>query len=104
MIRPELKARLTRWAMVLVPVGILAITVLSVGTVGFVEVSSQPGFCKSCHVMEPYYQSWTTSSHREVTCIECHIPPGVRSEVRQKIQAANMVVSYFTGSYGTPWA
>jgi len=102
---PPLRARLARWGLVALPVVILGVILFSVGTVGFVEVSSQPGFCKSCHIMEPYYQSWTTSSHRDVACIQCHIPPGVKSEVRQKIQAANMVVKYFTGAYGTrPWA
>jgi nitrate/TMAO reductase-like tetraheme cytochrome c subunit len=100
-----IRRRLARWAYFLLPIAILTIILLSVGTIGFVEVSSQPWFCKSCHVMKPYYESWSTSSHRNVPCIECHIPPGVRSEVRQKIQAANMVVKYFTGAYGTrPWA
>ncbi len=70
-----------------------------------VEVSSQPRFCGSCHVMEPYYESWKHSSHREIACVECHIPPGVAQEVRKKYEALSMVVSYFTGTYGTnPWA
>jgi hypothetical protein len=70
-----------------------------------VEVTSRPQFCGSCHVMAPYYQSWLTSSHREVACVECHIPPGIYSEVQKKKEALSMVVSYFTGTYGTnPWA
>jgi len=102
---PTIRRRIAQWSVVLLPIVILAVILISVGTVGFVEVSSQPWFCKSCHVMEPYYQSWSTSSHRDVACIKCHIPPGVKSEVNQKIQAANMVVKYFTGAYGMrPWA
>jgi len=94
-----------RWLKILLPVGVLAIILLSVGTVGFVQVSSTPGFCKSCHNMRPYYQSWLTSSHRTVPCIQCHIAPGVKAEAMTKIQAANMVVKYFTGTAGTrPWA
>lgn len=70
-----------------------------------VEVTSQPGFCGSCHVMTPYYESWKTSSHKEVLCIECHIPPGVVSEARKKYEALAMVARYFTGTYSTnPWA
>lgn len=70
-----------------------------------VEISSQPRFCGSCHVMEPYYQSWVDSSHQDVACVDCHIPPGVAQEVRKKYEALSMVVSYFTGTYGTnPWA
>lgn len=70
-----------------------------------VEVSSQPRFCGSCHIMKPYYESWQHSSHKDVACVECHIPPGVQSEVRKKYEALSMVTSYFTGTYGTrPWA
>jgi nitrate/TMAO reductase-like tetraheme cytochrome c subunit len=102
---PLRSARLARLLRVLVPITILGIILLAIGTVGFVEYSSQPGFCKSCHIMQPYYQSWSTSSHRTVPCIECHIAPGIKAEAMTKIQAANMVVKYFTGAYGTrPWA
>ncbi|MGE3526361.1 MAG: NapC/NirT family cytochrome c, partial [Gemmatimonadales bacterium] len=97
--------RLSRFARIVVPVAILAIILGAVSTVGFVQLSSQPGFCKSCHIMRPYYDSWTTSSHRNVPCIQCHIAPGIKAEAMTKVQAANMVVKYFTGAYGTrPWA
>lgn len=68
------------------------------------EVTSRPQFCGSCHNMKPYYESWKTSSHNTVACVECHIPPGVTSEFRKKYEALSMVTSYFTGTYGTnPW-
>ena len=38
--------------------------------------TSRPQFCNSCHIMEPYYASWQQSSHKDVSCIECHFPPG----------------------------
>jgi nitrate/TMAO reductase-like tetraheme cytochrome c subunit len=69
------------------------------------EVSSQPRFCGSCHVMTPYYESWKHSTHHDIACVECHIPPGVRSTLRKKYEALAMVTSYFTGTYSTkPWA
>ncbi len=70
------------------------------------EVSSQPQFCGGvCHVMKPYYQSWLTSSHKDVACVECHIPPGVTSEFRKKYEALAMVARYLTGTYSrNPWA
>lgn len=72
---------------------------------GAMEVSSTPDFCGSCHVMKPYYESWKTSSHNRVACVECHIPPGITAELRKKYEAVSMVVRYFTGTYGTnPWA
>ncbi len=88
--------------------GFTAALLLGLGLIGLflaVEVSSQPTFCGSCHVMAPYYDSWATSSHKDVACVDCHIPPGIAHEVRKKYEALSMVVSYFTGTYGTnPWA
>ncbi|MFQ5794120.1 MAG: cytochrome c3 family protein [Candidatus Bipolaricaulia bacterium] len=83
---------------ILVPLGI------AFAFVGM-EISSLPGFCNTCHFMKPYYRSWKTSSHNEVACVECHIPPGIVSTFRKKYEASAMVVSYLTGTYGTnPWA
>lgn len=70
-----------------------------------VEMSSTPSFCGSCHVMTPYFESWKTSTHNEVPCVDCHIPPGVTAEFRKKYEAMSMVTRYFTGTYSTnPWA
>ena len=97
--------RWSRLLRILVPVAITAVILLSVGAVGFIEYSARPGYCKSCHNMVPYYDSWATSSHREVACIQCHFAPGIRAEAMGKFQAANQLVKYITGSYGTkPWA
>ncbi|MGQ9619007.1 MAG: cytochrome c3 family protein [Candidatus Aminicenantia bacterium] len=69
-----------------------------------IEITSQPQFCGFCHVMKPYVRSWQTSTHRNVACVECHIPPGITSEFRKKFEALSMVTKYITGTYGTnPW-
>ena len=102
---PAVRRRISRIGRILIPVGILTIILITVGTVTFVQVSSQPWFCGSCHIMQPYYRSWTTSTHRNVPCIKCHIAPGIKAEAMTKIQAANMVVKDFTGATTTrPWA
>ncbi len=68
------------------------------------QITSHPKFCGFCHVMRPYYESWETSSHNGIPCVDCHIPPGITSEFRKKYEALSMVVRYFTGTYGTnPW-
>jgi hypothetical protein len=55
--------------------------------------------------MTPYYDSWVTSSHAHIPCVDCHIPPGLTATVRKKYEAVSMVARYFTGTYGTnPWA
>ncbi len=88
------------WALI---VG-LATGLLVIVTGTAVEVSSRPAFCGSCHIMKPYYESWRHSSHHNVACVECHIPPGVTAELRKKYEALSMVARYFTGTYGTnPW-
>ena len=82
--------------------------VLAFGFVGllvFVQISSTPQFCGTCHIMKPYYQSWKHSKHNQIACVECHISPGITAEVRKKYEALSMVVKYFTATYGTkPWA
>ncbi len=90
---------------ILIQVGVLVTIVSAIGAVGFVEYSAQPGFCDNCHIMEPYYESWATSSHSDVPCIQCHYAPGIKAEAMGKLQAANQVVKYITGTYGLkPWA
>ena len=38
-------------------------------------VSDDPAVCVNCHVMSPYYQSWSHSSHAVwATCNDCHVP------------------------------
>ncbi len=76
-----------------------------VGLLVFVQISSTPQFCGTCHIMKPYYQSWQHSKHNQIACVECHISPGITAEVRKKYEALSMVVKYFTATYGTkPWA
>jgi cytochrome c nitrite reductase small subunit len=33
-----------------------------------------PKACMNCHVMKDAYDGWRVSSHRSVTCNECHTP------------------------------
>lgn len=83
---------------ILIGIGIIAL-------LGFVQVSSTPDFCGTCHIMKPYYASWKHSKHNQVACVECHISPGITAEVRKKYEALSMVVKYFTATYSTrPWA
>ncbi len=97
--------RLSRPLKIVTQVGILMVILMAIGTVGFIEYSGQPSFCTNCHIMQPYYDSWATSSHNTVKCIECHYAPGIKAEAMGKLQAANQVVKYVTGAYGMkPWA
>lgn len=70
------------------------------------ELTSRPSFCRTCHYMEPYYQSWKESTHSDVTCVKCHFPPGIAGTIRGKIEGLVQVVNYMTSSYvrRKPWA
>lgn len=70
------------------------------------EITSSPKFCNTCHYMKPYYESWKTSTHKDVTCTKCHFPPGLKNKIKGKFTALSMLVNYFTGVYkkSKPWA
>ncbi len=38
-------------------------------------LSDDPSACVNCHIMSPYYATWSHSSHgRNTTCNDCHVP------------------------------
>lgn len=83
----------------LIILGIAA--VIAISLFGAIEVTSQPGFCNSCHYMNSFYKQWKSSSHNKVACVKCHYPPGLKHIFRAKLQAINQVVAYFTKTYST---
>lgn len=67
--------------------------------------SDKPEFCRTCHIMESYYQSWKRSSHNKVGCLLCHFKPGLQGYVRSKLVALSQFLRYVTVIYGSkPWA
>lgn len=38
-------------------------------------LGDDPAACVNCHIMSPYYATWSHSSHhRDATCNDCHVP------------------------------
>lgn len=38
-------------------------------------IGDDPSACVNCHIMTPYYATWSHSSHgRDATCNDCHVP------------------------------
>src|SRR6476646_219390 len=62
----------TKWGWCLI-----AFFMFAAGSAGFAEYSMQPDFCRSCHIMEPYYEAWHQSTHKGVACTMCHFEPGI---------------------------
>jgi hypothetical protein len=66
-----------------------------------VEVTSTNTFCNTCHIMNPYYASWKTSSHHEVSCVNCHLQPGFAGLIRGKLNGLAQSVDCVLGRQGT---
>ncbi len=63
------------WALgVLVALGAVGVFVMF-GPPGLGHYLGEPEFCGSCHVMEAQFEAWQVSAHRDISCIECHLPP-----------------------------
>jgi len=52
-----------------------------------VPLTNQPKFCASCHTIRPAYDSWKLSSHKDVTCVDCHVRPGLSGFIEDKVLA-----------------
>jgi nitrate/TMAO reductase-like tetraheme cytochrome c subunit len=88
MVRLLNKIGLTNWKR-----RILALLILLplMGTAS-VELTSQSWFCNSCHIMNPYYDSWKHGAHKDVECVKCHISPGVDNFLAAKFNGLGQVV------------
>ncbi|MDO8525749.1 MAG: NapC/NirT family cytochrome c [Candidatus Omnitrophota bacterium] len=72
------------------------------GLIFFFKFSTSPQFCRSCHIMKPYYDSWKASKHNKVACVDCHYPPvGHRTLLWKKFQAMSQVIKYVTRTYSS---
>ena len=85
-----------------------AIAILSVmvvlgiaGGVGFWQYHKQPRFCGTCHIIQPYVESWESPpfldylhAQQGVTCLQCH-------EATLKQQLREIVLTV-TGDYEDP--
>lgn len=96
----RLRSFLIRWAKRL---GILAALVI-VGLVVAEHQTSKPEFCASCHIMQPYYETWQADVHGSsklgIACVECHYAPGEKTTLKAKMRGLSQLVSYFSGRYG----
>jgi nitrate/TMAO reductase-like tetraheme cytochrome c subunit len=100
---PKRRSRAKRWLIGIV----LTLTILVALGSTFVGVAeyktSQPQFCSSCHIMEPYYDTWAEDVHGsklDVACVDCHYAPGERTTLKAKFRGLSQVASYFSGRYG----
>jgi nitrate/TMAO reductase-like tetraheme cytochrome c subunit len=78
---------------------IALLVVLFLAFLGSVVYTERPEFCKTCHLMKPYYKAWKESAHRDVHCLDCHYEPNWKSHLKGKINGLVQVIDYVTGRY-----
>jgi len=87
----------------IVVIGVLLGVVLigGVGAVGLWKYHEQPQFCATCHIMDPYLESWQDSdlgahahAAQDVACLDCHEPT-----VQQQVDE---LVVYVQGDFEVP--
>lgn len=69
-----LKEKLTLKAKIIISVLVLVIAVGG-GVVAFKFydfTQNNPKFCVACHLMQPAYDAWAESEHKEINCHDCH--------------------------------
>ena len=77
-----------------------ALVVLALGGAAAIPLTNQPTFCASCHTIQPSFDSWARSTHKDVTCVDCHVRPGISGFLQDKVYAGleDVAITFF----GTP--
>lgn len=95
-----------RWLRRLRRIGIIAAVLaifFAVMAAGTLYYTSRPDFCGSCHIMDPYYESWKSDVHSgkgHATCVDCHYAPGQQHSLMAKFRGFSQLTSYFSGRAG----
>jgi nitrate/TMAO reductase-like tetraheme cytochrome c subunit len=97
---PSLKSRRGIFVLSLLIAGIGAVA--GVGGMMAVHYSETSSFCGRCHTMDPELKAYAMSPHKEVTCAECHVEPGVAGFVKAKANGTKQLLGVMTGKYPTP--
>jgi cytochrome c nitrite reductase small subunit len=61
-----------------------------------VRYTSQPGFCASCHVMQPVHRGWSKGSHASTGCYDCHVDNTLTGHVMAKVNGLRQVYTHLT--------
>ena len=79
---------------------IAAVGVVTLAGTAAIPLTNHPDFCATCHTIQPSVASWRTSSHKDVTCVNCHVRPGLYGFIKDKVLAGlgDVAITLF----GTP--
>lgn len=74
------------------------IVVLAVAAIVATEnYTARSQFCgATCHIMKKPYESWKTSKHKDVACVDCHYAPGEKQTREAKFKGLAQLFSYLS--------
>ena len=85
------------WKRLAIVVGVLVVLFVG-GSALAAKFTESNKFCGTdCHEMWPYRDTWAKSTHKQVDCVKCHIPPGPVNFLITKAYASREVWVHFTG-------
>ncbi|TDK62490.1 cytochrome C [Bacillus salipaludis] len=85
----------TRWKLLFA--SLVGCIVVFGGGYGVLSITNSPSFCSSCHEMAPEYTTYTASAHNQISCVQCHIKPGVTNMLTHKVKSMKEVYYHVTG-------
>ncbi len=71
-------------------------------SVSLVHWTETADFCGRCHQMGPELMGYESGPHRDVTCGECHVEPGVAGWIKAKLNGTRQLLQVLTGTYPKP--
>jgi hypothetical protein len=87
-------------------VALTAVNFAAVATVGYGATSymSSTEFCgKACHAaMQPEYETYLTSPHKQIGCVPCHVEPTARGFVAAKLNGTRQLIDFVRDDYEKP--
>lgn len=72
------------------------------GGVSLVMWTETDDFCGRCHSMAPELAAYASGPHRQVTCGECHVEPGIDGWIKAKLNGTRQLAELVLGTYPTP--
>jgi len=89
------KNPVTRWKILFV--SLVGCIIVFGGGYGVLSYTNSPSFCSNCHEMQPEYTTFTASAHNEISCVQCHIKPGLTNMLTHKMKSLKEVYYHVTG-------
>jgi cytochrome c nitrite reductase small subunit len=91
-----MQMKIPKIAVILITLAVLGVVAGAVA----VPLTNDPRFCASCHTIRPSYETWMTSTHKDVTCVACHVRPTFEGFVQDKVVKGTHDV--WVTLFGTP--